>query len=95
MRSLLLRAPAAIGVPATAAGDQAPQTPSAPSWIAARMCHSCAVMTGGSVRCWGYGGNGQLGYTITALDNVTGKPGPRSAMIKAGTHSIPAHKAVR
>lgn len=34
-------------------------------------------------------------YTITALDNVTGKPGPRSAMIKARTHSNPAHEAVR
>ena len=40
--------PVAVGAPATA--------------ISAGDSHTCAILTGGSVRCWGNGINGQLGY---------------------------------
>jgi alpha-tubulin suppressor-like RCC1 family protein len=30
--------------------------------IAAGFYHACAIVDDGSVRCWGYGGNGALGY---------------------------------
>ncbi len=33
--------------------------------IAAGDFHNCAVLDNGSVRCWGYGGNGRLGYVAT------------------------------
>jgi len=33
--------------------------------VATGSFHSCAVLTNGSVRCWGYGGNGRLGYSST------------------------------
>ncbi len=34
--------------------------------IAAGANHSCALMANGTVRCWGAGGNGQLGYGNTS-----------------------------
>jgi alpha-tubulin suppressor-like RCC1 family protein len=41
--------------------------------ISAGTAHTCAVLDDGSVRCWGYGANGQLGYgnTETIGDNET------------------------
>jgi len=41
--------------------------------ISAGAGHTCAVLDDGSVRCWGYGGDGRLGYGNT--NNVT-DPGP-------------------
>jgi alpha-tubulin suppressor-like RCC1 family protein len=30
--------------------------------IAAGLAHTCALLTNGAVRCWGYGSHGRLGY---------------------------------
>ncbi|MGD9695735.1 MAG: hypothetical protein AB7V42_08755 [Thermoleophilia bacterium] len=35
--------------------------------VSASEAHTCAVLDDGAVRCWGYGGNGRLGYGNTAL----------------------------
>jgi len=60
--------------PAGAAAEQAsePRSPAAAGLDAGGL-HSCAVLVAGSVRCWGYGANGQLGYgnTDTIGDNET------------------------
>jgi alpha-tubulin suppressor-like RCC1 family protein len=34
--------------------------------VAAGAHHTCAVLDDGSVRCWGFGGDGRLGYAATA-----------------------------
>jgi alpha-tubulin suppressor-like RCC1 family protein len=44
--------------------------------IAAGGAHTCAILTGGTVRCWGFGGNGQLGYGNT--DNIGDNEPPGS-----------------
>ena len=38
----------------------------AASAIAAGGFHACALMSDGAIRCWGFGGYGQLGYGDTA-----------------------------
>ncbi len=76
----LLLLVAVIGaVPAGAAADQASQ-PASPSaaHIAAGRFHTCAVLAG-AVRCWGYGGDGALGYGNTDSigdDETPGSVGP-------------------
>lgn len=64
-----LVAPVDLGAPATA--------------IAAGGGHTCAVLVGGSVRCWGYGGNGQLGYGDTQNIGDNESPGSH-APVKLG-----------
>ena len=59
---VLLVAAAAV-LPNPAVGDQASQ-PSSPAagFLSTGYYHSCAVLPASTVRCWGYGGDGQLGY---------------------------------
>ena len=93
----LLAAVAAIvaAVPGGAVADQASQ-PSSPAagQIATGSSHSCAVVAA-AVRCWGYGGDAQLGYgdresigddeTPDAAGPVALGPGPTVKAISAGT----------
>ena len=37
--------------------------------------HTCAVLQSGNVRCWGFGGNGELGYANTDTIGDTETPG--------------------
>lgn len=57
------------------------------SSVAAGAYHTCAVLTGGRVRCWGDGergalGNGEMSYTTRPVDVVD--PGSSVAAIAAG-----------
>ena len=45
--------------------------------IVAGDSHTCALLTGGGVRCWGAGGNGKLGYSSTS--NIGDNETPASA----------------
>ena len=45
--------------------------------VAAGAVHTCALLDGGSVRCWGYAGDGRLGYGN--IDNVGDDESPASA----------------
>ena len=58
--------------------------------VSAGDVHSCALLDDGSVRCWGFGGDGRLGYGNSA--SVGGSPG--STPSKAGPVDLGAHKAV-
>ena len=74
-----LVAAAIVALPNGAAADQASQ-PSSPvaGRVAAGMFHTCAVLDA-TVRCWGYGGDGALGYGNTATigdDETPGSAGP-------------------
>ncbi|MCA9691372.1 MAG: hypothetical protein KC636_17345 [Myxococcales bacterium] len=48
------------------------QVGGAPTRIVAGAEHTCAILQGGAVRCWGSGANGRLGYGDTA--SVGGAP---------------------
>ena len=47
------------------------------SAISAGNHHTCALLDNGTVRCWGFGANGQLGYANTA--NIGDNESPASA----------------
>lgn len=57
--------------------------------ISAGLGHACALLTTGSVRCWGAGGNGQLGHNNTALVGDT----PGTSIINAG--DVPVGNSVQ
>ncbi len=60
--------------------------------ISAGETHTCAILDDGTVRCWGYGANGQLGYGNT--NNVgDGLPGDPS-VASAGPVDVGGHTAV-
>jgi len=62
-----------------AAGQGTPLATPAAGEVAAGMYHACAMLSG-AVRCWGYGGDGALGYgdTDTVGDDET--PGSRGTV---------------
>ncbi len=45
--------------------------------VVAGDSHTCAILSNGNVKCWGYNGNGQLGYGDTSLRTI---PGPEIAL---------------
>ena len=70
---------AAVG---TFASGAAAEPASQPGWPAAAaidagVYHSCALLPDGSVRCWGFSGNGQAGYGTT--DTIGDDETPASA----------------
>jgi len=61
-------------LPTGAAGEQGSQPGSAAAGqLDAGAFHACAVLGDGKVRCWGFGGDGRLGYgnTNTIGDDET------------------------
>jgi alpha-tubulin suppressor-like RCC1 family protein len=67
--------------PAGAVGEQASEPAStAAAQLDVGSSFSCAIVTGGQVRCWGYGAEGELGYPGVTTVGVTDTPasvGPR------------------
>lgn len=56
----------ADALPAPAAADQASEpTMLAAGQLDAGSAHTCAALSGDSLRCWGFSGDGQLGYGNT------------------------------
>jgi len=54
--------------------------------IATGSSHSCAVLDNNTVKCWGLGTNGRLGYgTTTSLGRSSGQMGDALATIDLGT----------
>ncbi len=58
---LLVAALVASPPPAAADGNEAPGNPAGSRALTTGEFHSCAILANGSVRCWGLGGQGQLG----------------------------------
>ncbi len=67
-------------LPAGAVAEQASQPTSvAAGRLDVGTYHSCAVLPGATLRCWGYGGDGALGYANTATigdDETPAAAGP-------------------
>jgi alpha-tubulin suppressor-like RCC1 family protein len=59
---------------AGAGAEQASEPGLAAGWLDAGGAHTCAVLSAGSVRCWGYGGDGELGLGSTADVGVSDTP---------------------
>jgi len=78
-RALILLIMVIAVLPAGAAAEQASQPGSPPAgYLSAGKFHTCSVLSG-TVRCWGYGGDGALGYRSTDTigdDETPGSVGP-------------------
>ena len=53
------------GAPAGADGNEAPGNPAAFQALTGGSYHTCAIVGGGDVKCWGYNATGQLGLGDT------------------------------
>ena len=61
----------AVAFPGAARAGQS--SPPPPAQVGAGLYHTCAVLGDGNVRCWGFSGDGQVGYGNTNVigDNET------------------------
>ncbi|MDQ6774774.1 MAG: hypothetical protein M3071_00835, partial [Actinomycetota bacterium] len=71
--SIVVLAASALAAPAGADQASDPTAPAA-GRIATGEYHSCAILSGGEVECWGFGGYGALGYGNTQSIGVTQTP---------------------
>ncbi len=73
--ALLLLAVGASVLPGAAVAEQAsePGSPAA-GQLDVGLYHSCALLAGGQVRCWGFNSSGQLGYGSTSTVGATQTP---------------------
>ncbi|MDQ6774993.1 MAG: hypothetical protein M3071_01970 [Actinomycetota bacterium] len=86
---LVSLAVAAILVPGSApAGQSSPAGPVVEQ-IATGYYHSCAVLPNQALRCWGFSGNGQLGYGNTNTVGETDTPGSVGP-VDLGGHTVAA-----
>ena len=88
----LVLAVAAVLVPAGAPAGQSSQATATPfAQVAAGLYHSCALVDAGTlpapasrpVRCWGFSGDGQVGYGNTTSSATTRHPRPRGRSTSA------------
>ena len=81
--ALLLLAATAAALPGGSVAEEASE-PGSPGAVAAQLDagrnHSCAVLTTGGVRCWGFGGEGELGYGTPATVGDDETPGAAGAV---------------
>ncbi len=86
-----------LALPGAATAEQASEpTSSTAARIATGRYHTCTVLTNGTVRCWGYGKDGALGYgnpasvgddeTPTSVGPVLLGPGRTAKAITAGNY---------
>ncbi|MGB0730354.1 MAG: RCC1 domain-containing protein, partial [Ilumatobacteraceae bacterium] len=70
-------------------GDELPEVDLGDGLSAVRMTggqnHSCALLSNGSVKCWGFGANGELGLvTLSALGDDAGEMGNDLPAVELG-----------
>ena len=80
LRAVALLGAVALVLPTGAAAEQGSQPGSAAAGqLDAGAFHTCAVLADGTLRCWGFGGDGRLGYGNTDTigdDEVPASVGP-------------------